>query len=307
MKKSSAKNLIVKDNRLIEASYRLDVSEQRLILLAIVAAREAGVTLTADKWLRVSAAHYAQTCGLDSTTAYRQLKTAADSLFSRWVQMRGLDEETGKEGVIKTRWVSACAYVDQGALVRLQLAPLIIPYVTNLEACFTSYQIKNVVQMSSRYAIRLYELLAQYKTIGSRYIKIDDLRDFLDANEKSYDRLQNFKTKVLNIGLDQINKYTDLAVTCEPEKLGRSVIGYHFAIDQKPQEQPKQTAKRPKKPATSPAPPLPESLSNSERSMLRQLNERRAATDQLTDRQVFDMCRAQSTEPFLLLNTLLNA
>ena len=41
----STKNLIVKDNRLIEASYRLDLAEQRLVLLAIVRARETGVAL----------------------------------------------------------------------------------------------------------------------------------------------------------------------------------------------------------------------------------------------------------------------
>ena len=298
----SNNNLIVKDNRLIEASYRLDVSEQRLILLAIVAAREAGVTLTADKWIKVSAAHYAQTCGLDSTTAYRQLKAAADSLFSRWVQMRGLDEETGKQGVIKTRWVSACTYVDQGALVRLQLAPLIIPYVTNLEACFTSYQLKNVVQMSSRYAIRLYELLAQYKSIGSRYIKIADLRDFLDANEKSYDRLQNFKSKVLNISVDQINKYTDLVVTCEPEKLGRSIIGYNFSIDQKQKEQPKPAVKRPKKPKPTPSPaPVQISLTTAERAKFKDLQ---LLKPDLTIDTIKAMSVAQGVDPLMIMINL---
>jgi hypothetical protein len=36
------KELVVKDNALINASYNLDLVEQRLILLAIVEARESG-------------------------------------------------------------------------------------------------------------------------------------------------------------------------------------------------------------------------------------------------------------------------
>jgi len=40
--------LVVKDNALIGASYNLDVVEQRLILLAIVEARETGKGINAN-------------------------------------------------------------------------------------------------------------------------------------------------------------------------------------------------------------------------------------------------------------------
>ena len=40
--------LIVKDNALINASYNLELTEQRLILLAIMSARESGRGITAD-------------------------------------------------------------------------------------------------------------------------------------------------------------------------------------------------------------------------------------------------------------------
>lgn len=39
-------NLVVKDNALIDASYNLDLVEQRLILLAIIEARETGKGVT---------------------------------------------------------------------------------------------------------------------------------------------------------------------------------------------------------------------------------------------------------------------
>ena len=52
MSHSKKNNLVVKDNALIDASYNLDIVEQRLILLAIIEARETGKGVTKDNFLR---------------------------------------------------------------------------------------------------------------------------------------------------------------------------------------------------------------------------------------------------------------
>jgi hypothetical protein len=53
------KNTVVKDNALINASYNLDLAEQRLILLAIVEARESGKGINTNDPLVVHAESYA--------------------------------------------------------------------------------------------------------------------------------------------------------------------------------------------------------------------------------------------------------
>ena len=45
--------LVVKDNALIQASYTLDLAEQRLILLAIIEARNSGQGITHDSLLKI--------------------------------------------------------------------------------------------------------------------------------------------------------------------------------------------------------------------------------------------------------------
>jgi len=301
------KSLVVKDNRLIEACYRLDLAEQRLILLAIVRAREAKQRITADTWLEVSVKDYNDTYDLTRTTGYKLVQTAALSLFNRYVRITLKDHATGKNSELSTRWVSACHYVEDASLVRIQLASLMIPYVSNLESKFTSYQLKNVAQMTSAYAIRLFELMMQYRSIGERYITIDDLKEYLGATGEGYARMDNFKNKVVVPAITQINKFTELNVTFENRKSGRNVIGYDFKVTDKEVEQPNPTAKKSKKPTASLPPPLPAALSLSEVSMLRKLNEQRSPDNKLTDAQIFDMCRDQSTEPFLLLDTLLKS
>ena len=58
----------------MNASYNLDLVEQRLILLAIVEARESGKGINANDPLTVHAESYINQFGVHRTTAYQALK-----------------------------------------------------------------------------------------------------------------------------------------------------------------------------------------------------------------------------------------
>jgi plasmid replication initiation protein len=306
---TSSKSLVVKHNRLVEASYRLDLSEQRLVLLAIVCARESGQSITSETWLEVKASDYVQICGLTQTSGYKSLKIASDNLFHRFVQLNVNDPVSGKPSILKTRWVNACLYVEQMALVRLRLSTEIIPYVSDLESNFTSYQLKNVAQMTSVYAIRLYELLAQYRLLSERYLSLVELKNYLDANEPSYERIDNFRRKVLDKAVQQINQYTDLIVTCTPRREGRSIAGFDFVLVQKEHAAPTkpiatQAPKNRAKQQVASPPPSAYSLSVGERAMLRDLQDQRP---DLTEEIVIQMAKDQGTDVFLLLSSMQNS
>jgi plasmid replication initiation protein len=76
------RDLVVKDNALINASYNLDLVEQRLILLAIVEARESGKGINANDPLEVHADSYINQFGVHRNTAYQALKDACNDLFA---------------------------------------------------------------------------------------------------------------------------------------------------------------------------------------------------------------------------------
>ena len=90
-------NLVVKDNALIQASYTLDLSEQRLILLAIVMARETGQGIGHDSLLCVHGTVYAKYFNTNNETAYTVLKDASKGLFDRYVTYHDKNPETGKD------------------------------------------------------------------------------------------------------------------------------------------------------------------------------------------------------------------
>ena len=81
------RDLVVKDNALINASYNLDLVEQRLVLLAIVEARESGRGINANDPLEVHAESYINQFNVARQTAYQALKDACKDLFAR--QFRG--------------------------------------------------------------------------------------------------------------------------------------------------------------------------------------------------------------------------
>ncbi|KQE33783.1 replication initiation protein RepM [Acinetobacter nosocomialis] len=224
--------LVVKDNALINASYNLDLVEQRLILLAIVEARESGKGINANDPLTVHAESYINHFNVHRNTAYQALKDACKDLFARQFSY----QEQRPKGIanITSRWVSQIAYIDNSATVELIFSPAIIPLVTRLEEQFTSYELKQVGGLSSAYAIRLYEILIAWRSTGKTpVIELSDFRQRLGVLEGEYSRFNNFKVRVLDPAIKQINEHTDITVKAEQHKTGRSVSGFSFRFKQK--------------------------------------------------------------------------
>jgi plasmid replication initiation protein len=233
---SQSKNhLVVKSNKLIEASYRLDLSEQRIILMAITEARDTGKGITSDDFIEIRAVDFSILYGLSERTAYDQLRDAGKSLFRRYVVLKSINDRTGKVEETEARWVSAVTYAAGSGLIRLQFSGVIVPYITRLETEFTSYKLKSVSQMTSNYAVRLYELMVQWQGLKEREIEISELKKMLFVHaEKAYDRIDNFKKKIIDIAVTQINEHSDITVSYTQRKSGRTVTHLTFSFEPKP-------------------------------------------------------------------------
>ena len=227
--------LVVKDNLLINASYNLEVTEQRLILLAIINARQTGNGITADSKLEIHASDYASRFDVTNDGAYRALKNAVLNLFDRQFSFKE-EDRNGKIGTVKSRWVSRIKYIDDSATLEITFAPDVVPLITRLEQHFTSYQIKQVAQLTGKYAIRLYELLIAWREVGKvPQINLAEFRNKIGVEDDEYMRMSDFKIRVLEPSIKQINEHTDITVTYEQHKKGRSIIGFSFRFKPKPQ------------------------------------------------------------------------
>ena len=237
-------SLIVKDNALINASYNLELTEQRLIMLAIINARESGQGITADSKLEIHASDYANLFNVSIDASYKALREAVNNLFNRQFSYIAEYKKTGKTGIVRSRWVSRIFYVDDLALLEITFAPDVVPLVTRLEEHFTSYQAKQVAHLTSKYATRLYELLIAWREVGKvPQIEISEFRNRLGLLESEYTAMSDFKKRVLEPSIKQINEHTDITATYEQHKKGRLISGFSFKLKQK-QEAKKIESKR---------------------------------------------------------------
>jgi plasmid replication initiation protein len=223
--------LVVKSNRLIEASYRLGLNEQRIILYAICRCREEQKGLFPDLPVTIMADAFGkQFPSIDKTNVYRRLKEAMDALYDRSVTIRDNDPATGHTRVTKTRWVSTASYIDGAGHIQIVFTPEVIKHLTRLEVEFTSYQLEKVGRMTSAHAVRIYELLSQHRSIGNRTLNLGWLRDTLQMNQDEYKLTADFIKRVINSAVDQINKHSDIMVSYKTKKTGRAITDFVFKI-----------------------------------------------------------------------------
>ena len=234
--------LVVKSNRLVEASYRLDLVEQRIILAAIVVARETQKGL-GDDYIILEARRFAALFGMEDGSVYGQLKEAMETLFHRFVIIRDIDTDSGHPRVTKVRWITSSSYIDGAGAVQIRFTPEMVPYIARLEREFTAYRLEKIGKLSSVYAVRLYELLVQYLSIGHREFELAWLRKTL-ALDSEYTALCDFKKRVINVAVAQINAHSDLTARYDQRKTGRNVTHLIFTFSLK--EETKQEQAGPK-------------------------------------------------------------
>lgn len=234
-KRGTKMGLVVKDNSLINASYTLSLVEQRLILLAIIEARETGKGVDTETFLEIHAQHYADRFHVDVKNTYAMLSEAVMTLFNRQVTYMTVDEQRNKLEKRVIRWVSGISYVDGAGVVKLRFSPEIVPLITRLEKNFTWYELMQVANLNL-YATRLYELLVSWRSTGKTpIIEIKDFRSKLGLQDQEYKLMHNFKSRVLEPAIKQINENTDIMVKVDQHKTGRSITGFSFKFKPKPQ------------------------------------------------------------------------
>lgn len=228
---SKDSRLVVKDNSLIDASFNLSLVEQRLMLMAIVEARELD-KLTPDTPIEVKATAYRDQYKTDKSEAYKQLADATKQLFNR--QFSYLDKYKGEDCITVARWVNRASYLNDNGAVVLYMSSEVISMISRLEANFTQYLLEQVSDFKSKYSIRLYELLIKYRDVGnSKKFEIVELRSKLGLEDNEYKLNAVFKRDVLDKAIKEIGNKTDIQIKYEQFKEGRVISHILFKIGKK--------------------------------------------------------------------------
>lgn len=229
----SENKLVKKANTIIEARYKLSLLEQKFVLLM---ASLIDLQDTEFKFFEIPVKEIAKVLNLSKDGAeetkrgsiYKELKNIVKELSQKPIVIREFD------GEVTVNWVASMKLFNNKSqkkgIISFEFSERLKPYLLQLKKEFTSYKLKNIIQLRSSYSIRMYELLKQYEKIGKRTITVNELRYLLGIEEHEYKLYGDFKRKVLLVAYKEIGLRTDIRFDFDEIKEERRVISLRFYI-----------------------------------------------------------------------------
>lgn len=219
---------VTKSNHLIDASYRLNVQAQKLVL-ACLGKIDSRPDALPQKEITLTASEFSELMGIDIKNAHRELYKAADTLFRSSIILHEGDEE------IELYWIQEKAQKMRGeGAIRIVWSDRILRYICQLKSRFTTYKLRNIAELQSAHSIRLYELMMRFNGTGIRNISLEDFRSSLGLEDK-YPLFKDLNKWVIKPSVDELNQRSDLIITYETIKSGRAVVGLSFSFKQNKQ------------------------------------------------------------------------
>ncbi len=227
-----ARNYVVQANNLIGGKQALKLNSAKLIRSAIMQ------VVREDEELKpyiITIKDLSKLLGVPASNIYRDVDEITDDIIKNPVYIR--EERNGKTiDFIKIPWVTRCEYKSDVGIA-LKLNEELKPFLINLKEHYTQYTLQEVLAMKSVYGIRIFEVLQS--KIMSRVLpkdgivvilSVQEIRECCDCEDK-YPAFGNFRDKVIDKAIKEINRVTMFKVVYSYIKKARSVVEIKFDIN----------------------------------------------------------------------------
>ena len=228
VKKHYPKDWVVLQNRVVECYRSMSLDEKRLFIMATPLART--TKISSNDPIFISSSDFSKECGIDLSTAYTALESATDRLFTRFF---GYTNTEGNR--VRIRWLNKVIYLKNQGGTELYFTDEVLLLLREFDALnpYTKYKKEVVLRLKKDYSLDFYHLAKKHQTMGGFQISLDELFQQLGLPE-SYQDLSNLKKRVIKPSLDEITANTDIDLSYENVKRGRSVVGFKFTVREKP-------------------------------------------------------------------------
>jgi plasmid replication initiation protein len=224
-------------NALTRAAHGLSLAEKRIIASCIAKTDQVpNMTQVRQRgaWLvRLSAADYAETFGVDLDTAYNQLHDASENLFKRYIRTtrktrKGIEE-------YKFVWVGGVRYHKGEGWVELDWFHEVVPHLFGLRREFTSYKLKQASALRSSYSWRLFELLQSWREKGRYQPTIEEFILAMDVPVSCQNDFGRLRKRVIEPAVAELIQKNNMVIRWDTQRAGRKVIALDFKFGENPQ------------------------------------------------------------------------
>jgi plasmid replication initiation protein len=217
--------LAIQSNTLIHARYEMTALQKKVLLMLISKIQNDDSDFQP---YRIHAREFLEAAELKSTQIYGKLRQATEGLLSKVFHIQK------STGLLQITILSSAEYFEGKGVMELCFDPKLKPYLLQLKEQFTMMPLKEVLSLRSIYAIRIYEMMQQFKSTAFFVTNVDDLKYKLGIEGK-YKSYNLFKKNVILQAQKELET-TDMAFTFKEIKKGKKVDRLEFRLTPKKEE-----------------------------------------------------------------------
>lgn len=232
--------VIAKSNDLVNGFFEVTTVEYQFIttaLMIISQKNEANEYYDESTVFEITAMQFQKIWGLNevSKIGYKNLKRVAVSVQQKGFWYYGLNKKQ-EHKLTFSSWFSYIQPAEQGS-VKFGFPPPMIELLKSYRRKFTWFYFQDARKLKKLYSWRLYEFIHQYKHIDKDKmptvkvadnkirITVDRLRTMYQLQDK-YPQMCDFKSRVIDQSVKEINANTSLHLKATPEKNGRNIVAF---------------------------------------------------------------------------------
>lgn len=218
---NSKQHLVTKSNMLIHARQKLSLQERRLIYMFIACIKPDDKDF---KMMRLNVREIANYVGIDSKHYYQTVKELVINL-----QRKGVYIKKDKSSLY-VNWLASSEYYEKQGIVEIEFSQKMKPYLLQLKREYTKFKLDTVITLNSIYSMQIYELLKQDLFRKEAIYKLSDLRYMFGLDDKTYVRISQFKSRILDRAQRDLKEHTDIEFTYDDIKQSRQIVAFLFHI-----------------------------------------------------------------------------
>jgi len=232
--------LIAQGNKLVEGKYNYSLWELRLFIEMV---QRIDRDDTDFKSIKLYFKDLTNEYGKKSNDDYRLIEKAAVNLMRKVVKIEVITKE-GEARIFQrplVNGISTPKYMNDGfdKYIELWFSEEIKPLLLDLKKNYLLYDKRNILNLKSKFAVRMYQLLKSHEREAKNSIVVDynilKLRDMLLVDDKGnptkqYKQYGQFETYVIKKAQKELKEHTDISFSFDKIKEGRQIVTLRFYV-----------------------------------------------------------------------------